>query len=45
MKKLLYIVGPTAIGKTNADSLVSLVWDFDQEEKLDKMIGLCSIHK
>lgn len=42
--KFLWLVSPV-IGKTKAESLVTLIWNFDREKTLDKMIDLCSIHK
>jgi 2-methylcitrate dehydratase PrpD len=38
--KFLWLVSPV-LGKTKADALVSLIWDFEREEKLDKLIDLC----
>ncbi|MCK4768376.1 MAG: MmgE/PrpD family protein, partial [Desulfobacula sp.] len=42
--KFLWLVSPV-IGKTKAESLVTLIWNFDRDKTLDKMIDLCSIHK
>lgn len=42
-KKFLWLTSPV-LGKTQAESLVNLIWAFDREEKLDKMIDLCTIH-
>ena len=38
--KFLWLTVPV-IGKAKAQSLVNLIWNFDQEEKLDKLIDLC----
>ena len=40
--KFLWLVSPV-IGKTKAESLLSLIWNFDREEALDNFIGLCII--
>ena len=42
--KFLWLVSPV-LGKTTAESLVKLIWNFDGEEKLDNLIDLCIIHK
>ncbi len=42
--KFLWLVSP-GIGKTKAESLVSLIWNFDREETLDELIDLCTVHK
>ncbi|MBU8849828.1 MAG: MmgE/PrpD family protein, partial [Desulfobacterales bacterium] len=42
--KFLWLTSPV-LGKSQAKSLVSLIWDFDREETLDKIINLCIIHK
>ncbi len=42
-KKFLWLTSPV-LGKTQAESLVNLIWAFDREENLDKMIDLCTIH-
>ncbi len=42
--KFLWLTSPV-IGKTKAESLVSLIRDFDREETLDKLIDFCVIHK
>ncbi len=42
--KFLWLVSPV-LGKTKTESLLSLIRDFDREEKLDKLIDLCVIHK
>jgi len=43
-KKFLWLTSPV-LGKTQAKSLVNLIWNFDMEETLDKMIDLCIVHK
>jgi 2-methylcitrate dehydratase PrpD len=43
-KKFLWLTSPV-LGRTQAESLVNLIWDFDLEETLDKMIDLCVVHK
>jgi len=40
--KFLWLVSPV-LSKTKAESLVSLIRDFDQEERLDKLFDLCVI--
>ncbi len=42
--KFLWLVSPV-LGKIKAESLVSLIRDFDREETLDKLIDLCVISK
>ncbi|MBW2249040.1 MAG: MmgE/PrpD family protein [Deltaproteobacteria bacterium] len=42
--KFLWLVSPV-LGKTKAESLVKLIWNFDREEKLDSLIDLCIVHK
>jgi 2-methylcitrate dehydratase PrpD len=43
-KKFLWLTSPV-LGKTQAKSLVNLIWNFDMEETLDKMIDLCIVLK
>jgi 2-methylcitrate dehydratase PrpD len=38
--KFLWLTSPV-LGKAKAGALVNLIWHFDREEKLDKMIDLC----
>ncbi len=40
--KFLWLTAPV-LGQTQAKSLATLVWNFEQEEELDKMIDLCII--
>ena len=42
--KFLWLVSPV-IGKTKAESLVSLIRNFDREETLDELFNLSVIHK
>ncbi len=42
-KKFLWLTSPV-LGKTQAKSLANLIWNFDQEKNLDKMIDLCIVH-
>ena len=43
-KKFLWLTSPV-LGKSQAESLVNLIWNFDLQETLDKMIHLCIVHK
>ena len=43
-KKFLWLTSPV-LGRTQAESLVNLIWNFDLQETLDKMIHLCIVHK
>jgi len=38
--KFLWLTSPV-LGKTKADSLVTLIWDFDREKTLDNFFELC----
>ncbi len=38
--KFLWLTSPV-LGEAKASALVNLIWHFDREEKLDKMIDLC----
>jgi len=40
--KFLWLSSPV-IGKIKAESLVNLIWNFDREERLDKLFDLCII--
>jgi len=40
--KFLWLTAPV-LGQIQAKSLVTLIWNFEQEEELDKMIDLCII--
>ena len=42
-KKFLWLTSPV-LGKTQAESLVRLIWNFELEDSLDKMIDLCIVH-
>jgi len=42
--KFLWLVSPV-IGKIKAESLINLIWNFDREETLDRLIDLSSVHK
>ncbi len=41
--KFLWLTSPV-LGKILAKSLANLIWNFDKEDTLDKMINLCIIH-
>ena len=43
-KKFLWLTSPV-LGKSQAESLVNLIWNFDLEETLDNLIHLCIVHK
>lgn len=40
--KFLWLVSPV-LGQARAGSLATLIWNFEQEKKLDKMIELCIV--
>ncbi len=42
-KKFLWLTAPV-LGNTQAESLLDLIWNFELEETLEKMIDLCIIH-
>jgi len=42
-KKFLWLTSPV-LGKTQAETLANLIWNFDLEKKLDKMIDLSIVH-